>query len=82
MSIRGRGIFDEVLKTTEVYSFRVNSFGIHSDFDSSNLNRVEIIFEDGKFSHCNFPFRGTYTRQQWDILGDIADKIKEIEGSK
>jgi hypothetical protein len=40
---------------------------------------VEIFFENGKFSRCDFPFRGTYNREQWAILAEIESEIHRIE---
>jgi hypothetical protein len=43
------------------------------------LGKVVIFFENGKFSRCDFPFRGTYNREQWAILAEIESEIHRIE---
>jgi len=43
------------------------------------LGKVVIVFENGKFSRCDFPFRGTYTREQWSMLAEIENEIHRIE---
>ena len=43
------------------------------------LGKVVITFENGKFSRCDFPFRGTYNREQWAILAEIESEIHRIE---
>ena len=43
------------------------------------LGKVVITFENGKFSRCDFPFRGTYTREQWKALAAIEEEIHRIE---
>jgi len=43
------------------------------------LYKVVIIFEDGKFSKCIFPFNHSYTREQWAMLAEIESEIHRIE---
>lgn len=43
------------------------------------LGKVIITFENGKFSRCDFPFRGTYNREQWSMLAEIESEIHRIE---
>ena len=43
------------------------------------LGKVIITFENGKFSRCDFPFRGTYNREQWSMLAEIENEIHRIE---
>lgn len=43
------------------------------------LSKVVIIFENGKFSRCDFPFRAPYTREQWAMLAEIESEIHRIE---
>ena len=43
------------------------------------LGNVVIIFENGKFSRCDFPFQRTYTREQWAMLAEIESEIHRIE---
>jgi len=43
------------------------------------FGKVVIVFENGKFSRCDFPFRGTYTREQWKALAAIEEEIHRIE---
>ena len=40
---------------------------------------VEIVFLNEKFDHCSFPFRGEYSRENWEILGEINEEISRIE---
>jgi hypothetical protein len=59
----------------------------HFDLDANTpspkcpdtLDKVVITFENGKFSRCDFPFRGTYTREQWSMLAEIENEIHRIE---
>ena len=43
------------------------------------LYKVVIIFENGKFSKCFFPFNQSYTREQWAMLAEIESEIHRIE---
>ena len=43
------------------------------------LGKVVIIFENGKFYRCVFPFTCTYTREQWKALAAIEEEIHRIE---
>ena len=43
------------------------------------LGKVIITFENGKFSRCDFPFKGTYNREQWSMLAAIEEEIHRIE---
>lgn len=43
------------------------------------LGKVVITFENGKFCRCDFPFRGTYNREQWAMLAEIEAEIHRIE---
>jgi len=43
------------------------------------LYKVVIIFENGKFSKCIFPFNHSYTREQWAMLAEIESEIHRIE---
>jgi hypothetical protein len=43
------------------------------------LGKVIITFENGKFSRCDFPFKGTYNREQWSMLAEIENEIHRIE---
>jgi hypothetical protein len=45
----------------------------------SPISKVTITFENGKFSRCDFPFKGTYTREQWSMLAEIESEIHRIE---
>ncbi len=42
-------------------------------------DEVIITFKNGVFQSCKFPFSGNYTYDQWQILGQIAGKIKELQ---
>jgi hypothetical protein len=50
-------------------SFRIAEF----------IGKVLIVFENGKFSRCDFPFKGTYNREQWSMLAEIENEIHRIE---
>ena len=41
-----------------------------------------IEFVDGVFVKADFPFKGPYSREQWNDLKVIAQKIQEIEDEK
>ena len=41
-----------------------------------------IEFVDGVFAKADFPFKGSYSRDQWGDLAKIAQKIQEIEHEK
>jgi hypothetical protein len=41
--------------------------------------QVSVKFVNGVFSDVTFPFRSTYTREQWKILSAIESEIAEIE---
>ena len=43
------------------------------------FGKVTIIFQNGKFLNCSFPFTGTYTREQWTMLAMIEREIQLIE---
>jgi hypothetical protein len=46
---------------------------------ADTIGKVLIVFENGKFSKCSFPFSGTYTREQWSMLAEIESEIHRIE---
>ena len=56
-------------------------FEIQQDlqFYPQTLGHVEITFTDGKFVKATFPFTGSYSKKQWDLLAQISGKISEIE---
>jgi len=37
--------------------------------------KVRVIFEDGKFSECQYHFNGSYTLEMWKILDELAGFI-------
>jgi hypothetical protein len=46
---------------------------------AGTTGKVLITFENGKFSRCDFPFKGTYNREQWSMLAEIESEIHRIE---
>jgi len=46
---------------------------------ADTIGKVLITFENGKFSRCDFPFKGTYNREQWSMLAEIENEIHRIE---
>lgn len=38
---------------------------------------VVITFVNGVFHKADFPFKGSYTAIEWEILREIASKIKQ-----
>ena len=64
--------------TTTEYHFEITS-NRTSPKCPDTLGKVVITFENGKFSRCDFPFRGTYNREQWAILAEIESEIHRIE---
>jgi len=47
--------------------------------NADTIGKVLIVFENGKFSKCSFPFSSTYTREQWSMLAEIESEIRDIE---
>ena len=43
------------------------------------IGTISIIFFEGNFEKVEYPFKGLYTADEWDLMGQIAFKIKEIE---
>ena len=37
---------------------------------------VFIHFKNGNFDSAHYPFQGTYTAEQWEVLGMIAKEIR------
>jgi hypothetical protein len=60
-------------KTINEYDFDI------IDEERAYVHKATIIFEDGKFHHCTFPFHAHYTRQQWAILAQLEQEISKIE---
>lgn len=40
--------------------------------------RAEIVFSDGKFLKCTVPFHGTWTKKQWEVMGELAGEIERL----
>lgn len=57
---------------TDTYVFTVGN-------KESEVRDVELVFVNKKFDRCNHPFSGTYSRHDWLLLKDIAEKIEELE---
>lgn len=70
-----------ILKITEEKSFQEYRYLIEGTGvdEPENAGSVTIVFQDGKFKKCDYPFRGPYTRAQWNILAQIADQIRALE---
>lgn len=49
------------------------------DEETSTIHKANIIFRDGKFHRCIFPFHNYYTREQWAVLADLENEIYRIE---
>ena len=74
-------LFDEKKTVEHTYTFRINALGSHYEPELRDLpdDNVHIVFRDRKFHSAKFPFSGTYTKAQWQILAAIYNKIEEIE---
>ena len=68
-------LIQESRDKVEIFQFAIN----HSQVNVCGPNVVTIRFKNYKFESCEFPFRGGYSREQWRVLGAIAEKIREIE---
>ena len=72
-----------IIKLKSTRNFTEYHFQLSSGSESPNypdtLGKVLIIFENGKFSRCDFPFKGTYNREQWSMLAEIENEIHRIE---
>ena len=73
-------LYDMEKVTVETYSYKVNGTSGEPGI-SYSMERVVIVFKDGKFDHAMFPFTSPYTKAQWEVLAAISEKIKKIEGS-
>jgi len=60
------------------YHFQLTSDTAAPNYPDT-LGKVLIVFENGKFSRCDFPFKGTYNREQWSMLAEIENEIHRIE---
>jgi hypothetical protein len=72
-----------IIKLKSTRNFTEYHFQLTSDTPEpkcpDTLGKVIITFENGKFSRCDFPFRGTYNRVQWSMLAEIESEIHRIE---
>ena len=59
----------------DIFKFTVNLKGCPGDGTD-----ITVQFRDGKFDSAFYPFKGTYTREQWTVLGVIAGLIGILEG--
>lgn len=50
-----------------------------TDESTGRTHAAKIVFCDGKFFECEFPFRGTYSRDQWAALAELENEICRIE---
>ena len=63
-----------VLDSADIYTFNFD------DPKNGKIQRsIKIVFVNGLFSKCEFPFNGFYSRKEWNILSDINKKISELE---
>jgi len=69
-------LYNKKHKKIDTFIFNINSGG--EDL-VKETGEVSIIFLNGKFDQCNFPFTGHYTRNGFRILAEINDKISELE---
>ena len=46
--------------------------------DDGKVGHVDIVFHNFEFEEAHFPFTGTYTMRQWEILACICDEIKRL----
>lgn len=65
-------------KTSDEYYFDVT---VDYGTDSSLQHEIKITFINGEFDRADFPFRNTYTQEEWQVLKSIAEKIEEIAES-
>lgn len=49
------------------------------DETTGHVKQAKIVFEDGKFLKCEFPFSGIWTREQWAAIAEIEREIHRIE---
>ena len=65
----------------DIFRFTINLKGCPGDGTG-----ITIQFRDGRFDSAFYGFRGTYTREQWQVLGHINLLIgiieKQLEGVK
>jgi hypothetical protein len=58
----------------DIYRYTINLPGCPGDG-----KEITIQFCDGKFDSAYYNFKGTYSREQWKVLGAIAGMIPQIE---
>ena len=63
-------IKSKLMEKVDTYQYKVNDVF------------VTIIFLNGKFNSCKFPFVDSYTREEWKILAHIDRLISKIEKEK
>ena len=49
------------------------------DRETGTIEKAHILFQDGKFHRCVFPFHNYYTREQWRMLARLEQEITAIE---
>ena len=69
---------DRTRERTDVYTYSLPKY-IKEGNEEPGRSIIKIIFVNGGFSSAIFPFRGLYTRKQWEIMGNIDMEIKAIE---
>jgi len=53
---------------------------IHKYVHGDVAQPISITFVNGVFDSCNFAFgHGKYDRDDWNVLAETWDKIKELE---
>lgn len=52
------------------------------DEETDTVRKATIIFENGKFQRCVFPFHNHYTRAEWAVLSNLESEIRVIENQE
>ena len=68
------------LSKTEIWKFDIEDKDIpYSDVGDIVIGEIKITFTNEKFVKATFPFTGSYTKAQWNLLAQVSKKITEIE---
>lgn len=62
-------------KVSKEYTFKITD-------EQGFCGEASIIFENGKFHRCTFPFHAHYTREQWKILALLEQQISALENNE
>jgi len=71
-------LYDETVHTVTTYQYKINTYGISSEPELCNCGYIRIIFVNGIFDRAEFPFSNPYTKNQWEVLSAINEKIQEL----